>query len=74
MKRNKPQLNLTTREEEALKLLSQGLHYKEIAHAMSISTETVRHYAKTIYRKMGVRSRTEAAVAYINGTARPPGR
>jgi DNA-binding NarL/FixJ family response regulator len=60
---------LTKRECEVLKLLSEGLHYKEIAQSMNISTETVRHYVKSIYRKLGVTSRTHAAVAYINANA-----
>jgi DNA-binding CsgD family transcriptional regulator len=64
-----PEKVLTKREREVLKLLSEGLHYKEIGQAMKISTETVRHYAKSIYKKLCVTSRTEAAVAYVKSQA-----
>ncbi len=56
--------NLTTREEEVLKLVSQGFINKEIADRLQIGLETVRQYLKNIYAKLHVRSRTEAAMKY----------
>jgi DNA-binding NarL/FixJ family response regulator len=54
--------NLSPREEDVLRLVAKGLVNKEIADQLSISTETVRGYLKSIYTKLHVRSRTEAAM------------
>jgi LuxR family maltose regulon positive regulatory protein len=51
---------LTARERDVLKLLSDGLSYKEIAPALFISINTVRFHIKSIYAKLGVNSRTQA--------------
>jgi DNA-binding NarL/FixJ family response regulator len=51
---------LTSREKEILKSLSEGLRYKEIAEKFRISIETVRSHARNIYEKLQVQSRTEA--------------
>jgi DNA-binding NarL/FixJ family response regulator len=51
---------LTSREKEILKSLSEGLRYKEIAGKFRISIETVRSHARNIYEKLQVQSRTEA--------------
>lgn len=51
---------LSTREQEILACLSQGLLYKEIAARLGISIETVRTHIRNVYQKLQVRSRTEA--------------
>ena len=56
---------LAPREAEALRLLAEGLPYKQIADRMGISLETVRQYIKAIYSKLHVNSRTEAVVKYL---------
>ncbi len=56
---------LTPRELEILGLLSKGFLDKEIAHALHISAWTVHGHAKNIYEKLGVHSRTEAVVKYL---------
>lgn len=56
---------LTPREEEILKLFSEGLLCKEAAARLGISLETVNTHRKSIYRKLQVRSRTEAVVKYL---------
>jgi len=53
--------SLTKRETQIITCLSKGKLYKEIAHENSISIETVKKHAKNIYKKLGVRNRTEAA-------------
>jgi DNA-binding NarL/FixJ family response regulator len=53
---------LTPREEEILHLLSEGLLYKEIADRLAIKLDTVGTHLKSIYRKLHVRSRTEAVM------------
>lgn len=57
--------NLSTRETEILELLVAGCFFKEIADRLGISGETVRTHVNHIYRKLHVRSRTEAVVKYL---------
>lgn len=52
---------LTEREQEVLELMAAGLTNPEIADKLVISPETVKKHAGTIYGKLGVHSRTEAA-------------
>ena len=56
---------LTPRESEILALLSEGLLYKEIGDRLAIKLDTVGTHVKSIYRKLHVRSRTEAVMKYI---------
>jgi DNA-binding NarL/FixJ family response regulator len=51
---------LTSRELEVLKMLSKGLTNKQIAHALSISDNTVRNHVNSIIEKLEVADRTEA--------------
>lgn len=51
---------LTAREEEVLGFLVKGLIKKEIADELSISQHTVDMHLRSIYRKLEVRSQTEA--------------
>jgi LuxR family maltose regulon positive regulatory protein len=53
---------LSVRELEVLKLIAAGLTNREIASALVISPETVKKHTASIYGKLGVRGRTEAAV------------
>ncbi|MCW5559382.1 MAG: response regulator transcription factor, partial [Verrucomicrobiae bacterium] len=57
--------NLSPREEEVLGYVARGYVNKEIAEAMGIGLETVRSYLKSIYTKLQVRSRTEAAMKFF---------
>lgn len=57
---------LTNREAELLAQLARGKLYKEIAGDMCISIETVKKHAKNIYKKLGVRNRTEAVNRQLN--------
>lgn len=52
---------LTPREQEVLALLAAGLTNHEIADNLVISPQTVKKHAGSIYRKLAVRGRTEAA-------------
>jgi len=51
---------LTSREEEVLRYLVKGLIKKEIADALGISQHTVDMHLRAVYRKLHVRSQTEA--------------
>ena len=55
---------LSTRENEILQLLSQGLTYKEIAKKTFIVVGTVKQHIHNIYKKMHVKNRTQAINKY----------
>ena len=57
--------NLSPRELEILDLLVAGCFFKEIADRLGIGGETVRTHVNHVYRKLHVRSRTEAVVKYL---------
>ncbi len=51
---------LTSREEDVLRYLVRGLIKKEIADELGISQHTVDMHLRSVYRKLHVRSQTEA--------------
>jgi len=53
---------LTERETDVLRLLAQGQSNKEIAHSLSIGEKTVKTHVSSILSKLGVLSRTQAAL------------
>jgi DNA-binding NarL/FixJ family response regulator len=53
---------LTEREAEVLRLLAQGKANKEIALILSIGEKTVKTHVSNILSKLGVASRTQAAL------------
>jgi DNA-binding NarL/FixJ family response regulator len=53
---------LTERETEVLRLLAQGQANKEIARTLHIGEETVKTHVSRILGKLGVQSRTQAAL------------
>jgi DNA-binding NarL/FixJ family response regulator len=56
---------LTRREHEILNLVSKGCVDKEIAGSLGISGWTVHGHLKKIFEKLGVHTRTEAAIKYL---------
>jgi len=56
---------LSAREVEVLKLLSQGHLIKEIAEQLGISFVTVRTYIRRIYEKLHVHSRSQAVARFL---------
>ena len=56
---------LTKRELEIIKLLVGGLYNKEIADNLNISEKTVKNHISSIFRKINVSDRTQAAVYAI---------
>ena len=53
--------DLTPSEEQIARLVAQGRTNREVAGALFVSVHTVESNLKRIYRKLGVRSRTELA-------------
>lgn len=53
---------LTARQQSTLRLLARGMSNKEIGRALAISDRTVKMHLSAIYRVLGVRNRTEAAM------------
>lgn len=53
---------LTAREMDVLRLLGRGLRVNEAAHALGLTPHTVAGYVKTVYRKLNISSRAEAAL------------
>jgi DNA-binding NarL/FixJ family response regulator len=56
--------NLSEREHQVLRQLSEGAMYKEIASELGISMDTVRTHVRRIYEKLHVHSRQEAVQKY----------
>jgi DNA-binding NarL/FixJ family response regulator len=53
---------LTDREAEILALITQGKSNADVARLTYLSGNTVKSYIRTIYRKIGVSSRTQAVL------------
>ncbi len=58
-----PHPDLTPRQVEVLHLLEQGRSTKQIAAELHLSTETVKHHTRNLFRALGVNSRLEAVAA-----------
>jgi DNA-binding NarL/FixJ family response regulator len=58
--KEKTLFNLTEREQEILRLLVQGLLYKEIGNELAISTNTAKKHVMNIYSKLHVNSKIQA--------------
>lgn len=60
-------LSLTSRELDILSCLCRGIPDKEIARSLNISAWTVHTHLKRIYEKLGVHSRAEAILKFLQG-------
>jgi two-component system, NarL family, nitrate/nitrite response regulator NarL len=61
---------LSPRELQVLQHTSQGRTNAETARDLSITTHAVKFHLASIYRKLGVANRTEAAARYVSAVAR----
>jgi DNA-binding NarL/FixJ family response regulator len=57
---------LSDRESEILALITQGMSNADVARLTYLSPNTVKSYIRTIYRKLGVASRTQAVLWGVN--------
>ncbi len=62
---------LTARELDVLKAVTRGLSNKEVGRELGLAEVTVKLHLRSIFRKMGARSRSDAAViatkAHVGG-------
>ncbi|WP_204318822.1 LuxR C-terminal-related transcriptional regulator [Pseudooceanicola aestuarii] len=56
-----PEHGLTERETEVLALIARGMRNSEVGRALGLADTTVASYIKSVYRKLGISSRAEAA-------------
>ncbi len=56
---------LTERETDVLLLIGQGHSNKQIAHALHVREETIKTHVSKVLHKLGVQSRTQAALYSI---------
>lgn len=64
-KRKKPDVELTPRESEILRLISEGLSNKEISEKLYLSEGTIRNYVTALLEKLELRDRTQLAIYYL---------
>jgi len=68
-----PAHGLTNRELEVLGLVAQGKSNDEIARTLFVTTKTVKYHLTSIFQKLGVKNRTEAAAfALTHGLGKAP--
>jgi DNA-binding NarL/FixJ family response regulator len=67
-----PPTMLTERETDVLRLLAAGKANKEIAAALTIGEKTVKTHVSSILSKLGVQSRTQAALYATQNNIVPP--
>jgi DNA-binding NarL/FixJ family response regulator len=56
------EVTLTPREQEVLRLVRQGLANKQIARRLGISERTVKAHLTSVFQRLGVEDRTQAAL------------
>jgi DNA-binding NarL/FixJ family response regulator len=56
------EVSLTPREQEVLSLVRQGLANKQIARRLGISERTVKAHLTSVFQRLGVEDRTQAAL------------
>jgi len=67
-----PLQRLTRREEQVLGMTARGLTNQQIAEDLEVSIHAVKFHLATIYRKLAVSNRTEAAFLYLSRLEDPP--
>lgn len=58
-------LGISSREEEIISLVAEGLSNKEIAERLYLGEGTVRNYISVILEKLALRDRTQLAIFYL---------
>lgn len=68
-----PTVDLSERELEMLALLTRGATNDEIADTLVVSAKTVKTHLSSMFRKLGVANRTQAASVALREGLVPPG-
>ena len=58
-------LNLSTRELAVLGMVARGMTNGEVGRELEVTVHAVKFHLASIYKKLHVTNRTEAAVAYM---------
>jgi len=61
-----PEINLTSREADVLRLLARGCTYAQIGQRLGISRHTVTSHIKNAYRKLDVHTAAAAVFRAMN--------
>ncbi len=56
---------LSEREKDIVRLVTQGYNNREIAHSLHIAEKTVKNYITNILNQLGLRDRTQLAIASL---------
>ncbi|WP_395695124.1 response regulator [Nocardioides sp.] len=62
---DEPNGHLTEKEEQILELVGEGLTNRQIAARLGLAEKTVKNYVSTMLGKLGVESRTQAAIVAL---------
>jgi DNA-binding NarL/FixJ family response regulator len=62
---------LTKREEDLVRLVSEGLGNREIARKLNLSEHTIKNYMFRIFDKLGISNRVELVRCAVNNPKRP---
>ena len=57
--------SLSAREAQVLEMVILGMTNAEVASHLNVTAHAVKFHLSSIYRKLGVYNRTEAAVSYL---------
>jgi DNA-binding NarL/FixJ family response regulator len=57
---------LSAREVQVIEMATLGLTNAQIADRLTVSSYAIKFHLSSVYRKLGVANRTEAAVAYLS--------
>ena len=63
---------LTPREEQVARLVASGASNKDVAGTLYVNVKTVEYHLANVYRKLGVRTRTELALLWQDGDRADP--
>jgi len=63
--------HLTPHELHVAALVQRGMTNKEAGAALFVTPKTIEYHLSSLYRKLGVRSRTELALVFERGRPRP---
>lgn len=65
----RPLQGLSPREFQVLEMTASGLSNGEVADRLDVTVHAVKFHLGSVYRKLAVANRTEAAVVYLRATA-----